>query len=353
MDEHDLNLLNNIFTYLVDSVSYINDIKSKKIQINSLNEKLGEEKSDIELLKSRIAELTNNYSKEYRDFLPYREQIDNYMATSIDQFFSLMSNETVSLITDITKKIENDIKYAIENMKSFLINNPLKILNKSIKISNDSNSLLSIASYRCVLNVEYEFLLENKDLTFAQNPYFLTLTPGIKIPTKFSDNGEILYEKLDMYSLYKAELSDGSMIAEFRDDNKSFKFEYSIDDSIKSVYYSDISGVLDLMSDKNLIGNIDKNLITNVMKKLYGIFIDLENNKIQLLSLRLDGNDLIENTLFDKLFCKLMESDYIKNLVKELPESSEETNAITRELIKNRINTIGNNCERLNNILFG
>ena len=89
------------------------------------------------------------------------------------------------------------------------------------------------------------------------------------------------------------------------------------------------------------------------MKKLYGIFIDLENNKIQLLSLRLDGNDLIENTLFDKLFCKLMESDYIKNLVKELPESSEETNAITRELIKNRINTIGNNCERLNNILFG
>jgi hypothetical protein len=352
MNEYDSNLLNNIFTYLVDSVSYINDMESKKDQITDINKKLKEEKSNIELLKSKISELMDNYSNDHKDFLSYKEKIDNYIATSIDQFFSLMSNETVSSIADITKKIENDIKYAIENVKLFLINNPLKILEKSIKIKNDNNSLLSIALYKCVLNIEYEFLLKNTDLGFTQNPHFLTLTPGIKLPVKLSENGEILYEKLDMYSLYNAELLDNNMVAEFRDNNKSFKFEYLINNSIKLILYSADNNTTDLISDKNLMNNINMDLIANAMKKLYKVFIDLENTKIQLLSLKMDGVDLIENTLFDKLLCKLIESDYVKNIVRELPEKSNETSVITKELIKNRINTIGNNCDKLNNTLF-
>ncbi len=352
MDNHDLNLLNNIFTYLVDSVSYVNDIKSRKNQIDNLNKKLNEEKTDIELLKSNIRGLIDDYSKNYNDFLSYKENIDNYVATSVDQFFSVMSNEMVSSIAEVTKKIENDIKHAIENMKSFLINEPLEILSKSIKISNENNSLLSIASYKCILNIEYEFLLEDKTLTFAQNPYFLTLIPGIKIPVKLSGNGEILYEKLDLYSLKSACLSNNNITAEFYNNEKSFKFEYSINNSIKSICYSVDNNTINLMSDQTLMDNINTNLITNAIKKLNDVFIDLENNKIQLLTLKIDNIDIIENTLFDRLFCELMESDYIRNLIKELPETSNEKDVMTKELIKNRINTLGDDCDKLNSILF-
>jgi len=349
MDNQNLNLLNNIFTYLVDSVSYVNDIKFKKNQIDDLNKKLNEEKKDMESLKSRIGELTYDYSKNYNNFLPYKEKIDNCVSMSVDQFFSVMSNEMVSSIAEVTKKIENDIKHAIENMKLFLMNDPLKILNKSIKISNKNNSLLSIASYKCIINIEYEFLLEDKALTFTQNPHFLTLIQGTRIPVKLSDNGEILYEKLDLYSLNYAYLSDNNITAEFLFNEKSFKFEYSIDNSIKSIYYSIDNNTINLMSDQNLINNIDMNSIKKAMEKLNDVFIDLENNKIQLLTLKMNNVDLIENTSFDRLFCNLMESDYIKNLIKELPETGD---GITKELIKNRINTIGNNCNKLNSILF-
>ena len=48
----------------------------------------------------------------------------------------------------------------------------------------------------------------------------------------------------------------------------------------------------------------------------------------------------------------LLSTDYVKNLVKNVPDTSDNADQITRSFIINRINTLENESERYKKILF-
>ncbi len=355
MDTDESNFINNIFSYLVDSYSYVVEKEKKTAEIETLNSAIETLNTSVEKLKDGIENIFDDYEKSHEDFDQYRIQAMKNLEQIIDQYLSKNSNKILSEISGLNAEKEKASENSTRNMFNFLASSTLKTLSSEIILDNKSGSVLISEKYSCDLNIEYSFQLDSENNEFTVNPYFSSLYTGIRIPVDYSnESNEIVYryENMDKFIIRSAEISGNVLNSDFESDEDKSVFKFSFDGKSVDILYLQNSISKKILDDAVIMKVINIGEINESMAKLYRILKSLDNSKTKLTELRLDGNDLLSDSDFGKLFYKLIETDTVKNIIKNLPDNSENGEEMSKDFIKHRIHTIGKNVDQINSILF-
>ncbi len=348
-------MLKNIFSYLLDSVSYVIDKKNNITESDTIHYNIDNAKNEIENMKNGIKNIMETYNKKtnYKNFQTYSDKINENASTNLDLFFAGIRAEWLMDIEKIELKIKTDNDNAIKNLCEFLRQNPFTVREKIIKINNSNGILHLMSDYKCTLDIEYTFSTELVDNEFFKAPYFASLGYSTSIPIK-RDGDKIYYEDIAKYSLENMEIDDDKMIASFANNNgKNHIYFESRNFQDIAIKFDDGEQQVDITSILELNKDLDRESILNALKKLYEITKEVEDNKGELLHLTFQNRGILKDMDIDGFMEALLSTDYIKNVMKNIPDTSDDADQITREFIINRINTLGKEAERYKKILFG
>jgi hypothetical protein len=240
-------------------------------------------------------------------------------------------------------------------MKQFLSLNPLTILNTSTEISLHNDIFEITQSIRCSYEISYIFGFDPQNSQFIKNPFFSSLYAGIKIPVKVADDNNIIYENIDSYKLSSAKLSENNINCIFTRENSgnSVEFTYKLSGPDMEITFTDNDTKNKIMDNPDLIAHLDQKILDDALEKFLKEIIALTGKDGQLLSLTVDNEEILNTMEFGKIFYKIIESNYVKSLVKSLPETTENPDDISVEFIRHRIHTIGKDEDYIMSTLLG
>jgi len=355
MDENDLNALKYIFSYLVDSFSYEVERDKKAAEIENTEQQLENDRKSIDVMKNSIIENVDAFVSSYNDFKPYKEKLMNSVTSLTDQFFTVHSQDTNSKMSELKQDAEKDIENGIRAMNQFLSLNPLTVLNTSIEISLQSDKFEIKQSTRCSYEISYVFGFDPQNSQFMKNPYFSSLYAGIKIPVSVEADNNIIYENMDSYKLSGAKLSRNTLNCIFINETSgnSVEFTYKISGPDMEIIFTDNNKKNKIMDNPDLIAHLDRKILSDALDKFLKEIMALTSKDGQLLSLMVDNEETLNTMEFGKIFYKIIESDYIKSLVKSLPEATENPDDISLEFIRHRVHTIGKDEDYIISTLLG
>ncbi len=347
-------MLKNIFSYLLDSVSYIIDKKSNIAEADTIRYNIENTKNEMENIKSDIRNIMETYDKKFdhKNFQTYSERINENAATNLDLFFAGLRAEMLMDNEKIDARIKNDDANATKNVCEFLRQTTSIIKKKSIRVSNNKGIIHLILDYTCMLDIEYAFSIELIEGEFFKAPYFSSLGYGAEIPIKI-ERDKIYNEDIGRYSLENVEIEGNKMTVLFAGDDNGHRISFeSVDFQITAIKFDNGIEQVDIVSNPDLYENLNRESTINALKKLYKIVMEVEDNKGELLHLTFQGKDILREMNVDDFMEGLLSTDYVKNLVKNVPDTSDNADQITRSFIINRINTLENESERYKKILF-
>ncbi len=355
MDENDLNELKYIFSYLVDSFSYEVERDKKTGEIENKAMELEKGKKAIDKLKQDIRENIDEFVSNYADFNIYEEKIMDSIGSVTDQFFTKHSQDILSKISELKDGMETDIENGMGAMNKFLSLNPLTILNSSIEVTNSLDPFEIKQLMQCSYGISYTFSLDPKYSQFMKNPYFSSLYAGIKIPVMLSEGNNVNYENLDSYKLEWAKLSGNIFNCNFYNENskKSVEFTYKLSGPDMEIIFVDNDIKTKIMDNPDLMAHLDQKILDDALDKLSLEITGLTGKDKKLVSLMIDNEEILNTMAFEKIFYRIIESDYIKSLIKSLPETGESPDNISLEFIRQRIHTIGKDEDYITSTLFG
>jgi hypothetical protein len=354
MDENDLNELKYIFSYLVDSFSYEVERDKKAKEIETITKKLENDKESLESMKSGIMENLEAFVSDYNDFKPYEEKIMESMGAITDQFFTKNSQDALSKVSELKSGIEKDVENGTKIMETFLSMNPFTVLNSNIKVSRNIDGTEIQQSTQCSYGINYTFLLDSKESQFMQNPFLSSIYTGIKIPVAINEENNVVYENMDTYELSRAELINNGMDCTFTkaETDDFFEFIYKNGAPDIEILMGKQGQKNNILDDPDLRAHMDYGILRDALEKLFKEINDLTESRRNLLSLKLDDNEILNTMDFEKIFYRIIGSDYVKSLVKSLPETGEGQNEISKDFIEHRIHVIGRDENHILSTLF-
>ena len=354
MNENDLKGLKNIFSYLVDSFSYEVERDTKAARIEEITKTLENDKKSIELMKIKIKEEMDHFVGNYKDFEIYEEHIMESINTYAEQFFTRNSHQALSEIADLKSGMEKDVENGTRIIETFLSLNPFTILNSDIKITIDENTSKIRESINSSYGLSYVFLLNPAQSQFMNNPFFASLYSGIRIPV--SVNGDdVTYESLDGYHMTSGYIKGNKLECSFirSREQKTFNFIFEKGSSVIDIQFNSSVNIVHITENDELLKHTDLKILSDAMEKLFNEIMDLETKNKKLISLKVDDAEILDTMDFDKVFYRIIGSDYVKSLVKSLPETSENPDKLSKDFINQRIHTIGRDQDYIISILFG
>lgn len=354
IDENGLNELKYIFSYLVDAFSYEVNRDKKANEIESLTKSLESSRNSIESMKNELANAMDKFTSTHDDFKPYQEKIMETVNSATSQFFTKTSQEILSNISDLKTAMENDVKNGVDIIGKFFSLNPLTILNSYIELSNENNEI-SIKQYiQSSYGLRYIFLLDPKDSQFMQNPYFSSLYTGVKIPIGAELSENINYENLSSYMLVNATITEKTLKCTFMNNNGNyFEFAYGLNRSNMGITATINNNKIDIFNNQDLKVHLDQDIVMDALDRLADEISMLSRKDKKLISLKIDDEEVLDTMEFEKVFYRIIESNYVKSLVKSLPETEENPDNISKDFIRHRVHTIGKDVDYILSILFG
>ncbi|MCL4349150.1 hypothetical protein [Ferroplasma acidiphilum] len=358
MDENDLNELKYIFSYLVDSFSYEVERDKKSGEIENTTRQLENDKKAIDKMKKSMRENMDEFVVTYNDFKANEEKIMDYISSVTDQYYTKHSQDILSTISQLKHEMEKYIENGIKAMNQFFSLNPLTILNSSIEISAGKDAFDIRQYIQCSYGISYIFRLEPGLSQFMKNPYFSSLYTGIKIPVLIAGDGSVNYENLDSYKLSGAKLSENILDCSFYNETSgnTIDLKYKISGPDTEIVFTSNGEKAKITENYDFMSHMDVKIMDDALGKLAKEITGLTEKDRQLVSLRIDGEEILPTMSFEKVFFRIIKSDYIKSLVRELPENCENCenpDSISKELIRHRIHIIGKDEDYILSTLFG
>ncbi|PSO00128.1 hypothetical protein B9Q11_00265 [Candidatus Marsarchaeota G2 archaeon ECH_B_SAG-F08] len=299
---------------LVDAVVYSK--KSKELtQEAEERAKIFEKKTKkLDALIKELDETLRSYSKGEDLDDEFRELI-----SKIEEFADTAALQTKRVLEQKFEKQKEELKeeaeaYRIKALKSietFLSSNPLPILDKRVTLKAVGGAYEARVRYTCAEKIEYEFLLDTKNVDLFQNSLeFSKFEKGLKIAVRLGKTwlkSELVpgYEKLDQYVLSSAEVSKTNTVATFihEQSEKKFTFVYSKSEtqSFIEVKYEDSQGSVDVNADPQLNKYLETEPLKYALENLTLALLELERHKMRLTKLVQDENDLLSSLDFFEL----------------------------------------------------
>ncbi|MEM0139744.1 MAG: hypothetical protein QXZ44_03935 [Ferroplasma sp.] len=357
MENEEIKFIDSIFSYLLDSYSYTVLRDRKADQIKELSDTLASSKTATDELLSDINLKLEEYARNRSSFEEYKIQAMKCIEPVLNQYFSKDSSKILAEISGLNAGIENDNANSTKLAFQFLLSVPLSILNREIIIKNVDKNITITENIKSSFNTDYAFQLGKGNSEFMSNPYFSSIYSGMRIPVEKLENSEqgYRYESLDAFSLISAKLSGSKLVSIFASDpgNSVFEFAYDNNDHSISILYTYNGKQNNLSIDSNVSPVLNGAELVDSLSKLFEIVNALAGDKIKLTALNVDGDDLLSTANYSKLFYKIIGSAYVKNLVNALPDTSDGSSGISKDLIKKRIYTIGKDEKYIESLLFG
>ena len=240
-------------------------------------------------------------------------------------------------------------------MQAFLSNDPLDILDYSIGIKWVNGAYEGIARYSCQNGIEYDFTLNIRDFEMLKESLkFSTLEKGLKIPVRSASTWigkepQLDYEKLDRYNLVSTTINKGNLFVVFQDFEKSSSFTFVMsrgtENSFLSVEYKDENGSMDITSQPAMNNTLEIERIEDPLDRIYGTLLELEQNRLKLSKLSVNGNDILSGPSyleFGRIVFGLMKENF-KEYISTLSEKNSDpsvNNGFSKSYVRDRLRVL-------------
>jgi hypothetical protein len=308
-DENDaLNSFKKTVTSLVDAVIYSERAEEAKSKSDDLESFLQSKLERFDKLKDSLTMLVHKFVEENEaDHLEDMEKrVVNFVVAALDQEKGRVRQEMQKQQQELVALAKSEETKASKNIETFLAASPLPVQEKTVTVKLVEGAYEAKVKYRCNGEIEYEFLLDAKEVDFFHEVFRLSkLKKEIKIPARLAKSWlkkEPIpdFERLDQYILSEAEASINSAVAVFEDpeSDKKIKLVYSKSDqhTFVTVEYIDSLGTVDVTAEPALNKHLDAEPLKDSMEMLSLALFDLEKHKLRLLRLASQGEDVL-NTL--------------------------------------------------------
>ncbi len=330
---------------LVDAVVYSK--KSKELtQEAEERAKIFEKKTKkLDALIKELDETLRSYSKgedlddEFRELI---SKIEEFADTAALQTKRVLEQKFEKQREELKEEAEAYRIKALKSIETFLSSDPLPILDKRVTLKAVGGAYEARVRYTCAEKIEYEFLLDTKNVDLFQNPLeFSKFEKGLKIAVRLGKTwlkSELVpgYEKLDQYVLSSAEVSKTNTVATFihEQSEKKFTFVYSKSEtqSFIEVKYEDSQGSVDVNADPQLNKYLETEPLKYALENLTLALLELERHKMRLTKLVQDENDLLSSLDFFELL--LTSSKIASQNLKKVPGATLFTEFSKEEIVQ-------------------
>jgi hypothetical protein len=330
---------------LVDAVVYSKNSKELTQEAEERAKIFEKKTKKLDALIKELDETLRSYSKGEDLDDEFRELI-----SKIEEFADTAALQTKRVLEQKFEKQKEELKeeaeaYRIKALKSietFLSSDPLPILDKRVTLKAVGGAYEARVRYTCAEKIEYEFLLDTKNVDLFQNPLeFSKFEKGLKIAVRLGKTwlkSELVpgYEKLDQYVLSSAEVSKTNTVATFihEQSEKKFTFVYSKSEtqSFIEVKYEDSQGSVDVNADPQLNKYLETEPLKYALENLTLALLELERHKMRLTKLVQDENDLLSSLDFFELL--LTSSKIASQNLKKVPGATLFTEFSKEEIVQ-------------------
>ncbi|MHB8360420.1 MAG: hypothetical protein ACYDDC_01280 [Thermoplasmataceae archaeon] len=346
------------FTYMIDAIGSQRESIQQSEYLEKLKSSIPGEISDIDSLLSTIIKSFESFRNEkgISNILETETTIINFTKAALENYKKKITEERNLKISEISSNVSALILNANKSMQAYLSSDPIDILDYSITVKWINGAYEGLAKYSCQNSVEYDFTLNTRNSELLKESLkFSTLEKGLKIPVRSASTWigkepQLDYERLDKYSLVSASITKGNLFVNFQDPEKSSSFVFVMsrgtDSSFLSIEYKDENGEVDITGQPALNNMLEIERIEDPLDRIYGTLLELEQNKLKLSRLSVNGKDILSTSSyleFGKFIFDIMNGKFIE-VIKNLPEKGKEqspTGGLSKNYIKERLRVLG------------
>ena len=325
------------YLYLLDAIISNNEMDEIRDTQKKFLEQTENTVWDIEQLKVQIGDKLEIFSKRH-DIIPFEEiskEVTSLLEISMDKYAKRIQEESKRKLSNLEVIFNSAKTNSIKNIQATLSTDFLRIVDYSISTRLIDGIYESKASYSSEGGIKYDFLLNSNAVDiFKETLKLYSLEKNVKIPYRFNPNApnkesQIESEKIDRFHLEYASINKGSMFATFANPDDKSKAEFVMsrgnESPFLSVELSRGESKIDVSSNPMLHSNLEMDKIQPMLDRIYGSLKELEISKSKLVSLTMDGVDLIGPTEFRDFAKRLigMRKEKIKQFIHNLKESSD------------------------------
>ncbi|MHB1663606.1 MAG: hypothetical protein ACYCSG_07245 [Thermoplasmataceae archaeon] len=346
------------FTYMIDAIGSQRDSSAQAEALEKLKASIPGELSDIDSLVISISKVFEAYRNEkgISSILDTENTIINFTKGAIENYKKRIVEEKNQKIAELSANINALLLNANKSMQAYLSSDPLDILDYSIGIKWVNGAYEGIARYSCQNGIEYDFTLNIRDFELLKESLkFSTLEKGLKIPVRSASTWigkepQLDYEKLDRYSLVSTTINKGNLFVVFQDFEKSSSFTFVMsrgtENSFLSVEYKDENGSLDITGQPAMNNMLEIERIEDPLDRIYGTLLELEQNRLKLTKLSVNGNDILIGPSyldFGRIIFGLMKENF-KEYISTLSEKNSDltvNNGFSKSYVRDRLRVLG------------
>jgi hypothetical protein len=338
--EHLWHFINN----LLESSKYAENYHKLHEQSVQVLQKYDSRKKKIEDFKERVRKLSDELeveidSEQLRIVL---QRITDFTSKSIKDVSEVFESELEKEISELNEKANAEKIKATRLLERFFMGYPVRVLEKTFKLSYTGGAYSCYVTYRCVLGIEYCFnILCHESDIFSQELKVSKLSGEMRIPVAVSSSwikkSSVKFEKVSDYIVSGAEFSDNHSYVEVSNTDKGTRVILSSpfpeDRKLIGVEFIEGGNKIDITSHQDILSHLDRDAIVSFLSGLRKEVISLEEKKGPLKEVNIEGTDILKNLEIGKLVERILEYEgrEFKELIKKLKDKELSTkNGILR-----------------------
>ncbi len=303
---------------LFDAVLHGEKVNENSKKLDELEEELKRKIDGLHTLITNIGTLADEYVEgtadpEGRGFV---ESVQRFVSAAAQQEEGRLKqkfNDEKRLVEAMTNSEAEMARIGIE---SFLMHNPLKIIEEHVLLSMVEDSYLVKGRYKCTGGIEYEYVLDSKANSILSRP----LTPAslglkIRLPIKIGkswmkQSSAPQMVKIDKFMLKEADVTRKTLfyVLTNPEDKDEVRVVYTKNErtSLVGVGFKDLSGLVDVSGDPALNKHLDAEAFKDLSEMILNTLLQLTNHKLKLTKLVVDDTNVLEKHLYFEFLLRVL-----------------------------------------------
>jgi hypothetical protein len=289
------------------------------------------------------------------------QQVKGFLETAKEQAENKLQKKVAKRLEDYRGTISSEIDKAQKSLEAYLASDPLPLVENVVEVRRSEEIYEAWSRSACEGGLRYEYTLAAQNSQLLHEPLSLSkLGHELKVPVRFSravlSKARVPgFEKLDQYVLAGAETSAGRIHATFEKagSGATMKMVTSGDkeDGFVGLEYSDQTMTVNVTKDPSLVSYVDLAAVKKAATDLAAGLNELSKNKVALIRLTVDGEEVLEQMNVRLVFQKVVDvmGPIYKGVVKSIPGSpppGSTGNGLSVEFIKSRLRLLGGDMSK-------
>lgn len=291
------------FSELVDAVRYSQNWAQAVENDQGIRQRILKQSSELDKLVTQVSASLSGLALEPEDSATLSKSVNEFVSAAVAQARKRVESRSKAALEVSSSELNSEKLKMVKHLEAYLSVGPLPVIEEEISIELADGSYAASGRYRCPEEVEYEFLLDTSSSSIFRSQFTLAeFRKGAKIPVRLGKawlKKEPVpdYEKLEAYSLSKAQGSKNHMTARFaRSDTGAtidVVFSKSNGDSFVTVEYAEGGVKTPVTEEPALNKHLDADFLKESMERMLQAVFELNDHKLRLDRLEYAGVDVL------------------------------------------------------------